>query len=182
MSCCATCGFSDCKCGGNGRYYVAGLLFGDVRSRVMLIRKARPDWMRGKLNGIGGHIEQGERPLGAMCREFKEETGVTIPPDSWKKFAVLVMDEETDKPQFIHWYTACVPNSADYKPSFDPLSPGEPVNWYSIDRVIQGFSGITMPNLNWLICMAKERIEGGNNVLRYRVTEKYTNDNEHSTE
>jgi 8-oxo-dGTP pyrophosphatase MutT (NUDIX family) len=153
-------------------YYVAGLLFADVRSRVMLIRKSHPDWMRGKLNGVGGHIEPEERPHTAMCREFKEETGLNI--EQWKKFAVLVGNEETDNPWWIHWYTACVANSCEHKPSFDPLSPGEPVDWYSIDRVIQGFSGITMPNLCWLICMAKERIEGANNVRRYHITEKYT--------
>jgi 8-oxo-dGTP diphosphatase len=55
--------------------YVAGFLFDDKRELVALIRKARPAWQAGKLNGVGGHIEDGESPEAAMTREFQEETG-----------------------------------------------------------------------------------------------------------
>lgn len=68
-------------------HYVVGFLFmPDIPSRhnpyqsweVALIRKSRPDWQRGLLNGIGGKIEDGETPFDAMRREFKEEAGLTI--------------------------------------------------------------------------------------------------------
>jgi 8-oxo-dGTP diphosphatase len=68
--------------------YVAGLLFSPSGEHVLLIRKNRPEWQRGKLNGIGGHIEDGEAPLAAMIREFKEETGMTV--KNWKHFCNLV--------------------------------------------------------------------------------------------
>src|SRR5690606_37644269 len=44
--------------------------------RVLLIRKNRPTWQAGKLNGIGGKIERGETPAEAMRREFREEAGL----------------------------------------------------------------------------------------------------------
>ena len=43
---------------------------------VVLIRKSRPEWQAGRLNGVGGKVEEGEDPYQAMRREFWEETGV----------------------------------------------------------------------------------------------------------
>ena len=65
--------------------YVVGFAFGV--GEVALIRKARPDWQKGRLNGIGGHIEEGESSHEAMVREFEEETGVEL--IYWDLFAKL---------------------------------------------------------------------------------------------
>lgn len=62
--------------------YVTGFLFGDDGSDVLLIRKTRPEWQAGKLNGIGGKVEDGECPASAMSREFAEETGVCF--EDWE--------------------------------------------------------------------------------------------------
>ena len=51
---------------------------------VALIRKNRPEWQAGKLNGIGGKIEDGEHPRYAMVREFREETGVETNEEDWE--------------------------------------------------------------------------------------------------
>jgi len=64
--------------------YVCGFAFQD--GRLALIRKKRPDWQKGKLNGIGGHVEPGESPIEAMHREFYEETGGVA---DWTHFATL---------------------------------------------------------------------------------------------
>lgn len=53
-------------------------------NRVALIRKRRPSWQAGKLNGIGGHREPREEGLAAMEREFFKETGVRIPASMWE--------------------------------------------------------------------------------------------------
>lgn len=58
---------------------------------VGLIRKARPEWQAGSLNGIGGHVEKSDKNhKAAMVREFQEETGVLVP--KWKKFAIMGSD------------------------------------------------------------------------------------------
>lgn len=54
--------------------YVVGFAFDETESRLALMLKARPDWQRGRLNGVGGHIEETESPLEAMIREWDEET------------------------------------------------------------------------------------------------------------
>lgn len=58
--------------------YVVGFVFNG--NGILLIRKNRgPHWMVGKLNGVGGKVEDGESYLEAMEREFIEETGCPIP-------------------------------------------------------------------------------------------------------
>lgn len=66
---------------------VVGFLFDAEYKNVMLVRKNRPPWQDGKINGVGGKIEKDEAPQVAMWREFFEETGHII--DNFKNFAIL---------------------------------------------------------------------------------------------
>jgi len=69
------------------RRYVCGFLFSADGARVVLIRKNRPAWQAGKLNGVGGKIEAGETPLDAIRREFAEETGLAVA--DWTRGVVI---------------------------------------------------------------------------------------------
>ena len=66
--------------------YVVGLPFSSRRDRLLLIRKARPTWQAGLLNGIGGKLESGETARQAMHRESEEEAGLAT---DWRDLAVL---------------------------------------------------------------------------------------------
>lgn len=75
--------------------YVCGFLFNQDRTAVVLVRKNKPAWQAGKLNGVGGKIEQighrpgeqrTESPQEAMAREFSEEAGVLVLPHDWRLF------------------------------------------------------------------------------------------------
>ena len=70
--------------------YVVGFAFSADKSKVVLIRKTRPAWQAGKLNGPGGKIEAGETPHEAMCREFLEECGVETTPADWHYFTKII--------------------------------------------------------------------------------------------
>ena len=67
--------------------YVVGFLFRNNGTEVALVRKLKPEWQRGRLNGIGGKIEPNEDSRAAMMREFAEETGANV--DDWRAFAWL---------------------------------------------------------------------------------------------
>lgn len=69
--------------------YVATFAFSLDEKRVALIRKNKPEWQKGYLNGIGGKVEEGETNLGAAQREFQEETGVLIPWEQLRRFCIL---------------------------------------------------------------------------------------------
>lgn len=72
------------------KLYVLGFAFSLTGERVALIRKTAPKWQAGLLNGVGGKVEQDELPRHAMTREFREETGVTVPSPHWTHFASMV--------------------------------------------------------------------------------------------
>lgn len=67
--------------------YCLGFMFqGDY---VTVVRKARPTWQAGLLNGLGGKVKNGENSLEAMCREFHEECAYITHPTEWKHFATM---------------------------------------------------------------------------------------------
>jgi 8-oxo-dGTP diphosphatase len=68
--------------------YVLGFMFNEGEDLVALIRKKKPKWQEGCLNGVGGKIDGAEIPKEAMIREFKEETGFY--QNEWRQFAQMV--------------------------------------------------------------------------------------------
>lgn len=67
--------------------YSLGFMFDTLGLNVALIVKNRPDWQRGKLNGIGGKLTDGESYDDAMRREFREETGADVA--DWDQFCTI---------------------------------------------------------------------------------------------
>lgn len=124
--------------------YVVGFLFAEDREDpwVVLIEKARPEWQKGKLNGVGGKIEPGETPDEAMRREFREETGLDV--QGWRRFADLIGSQD-----HIVFFEARAPWVELTRVQNQDLT--EPV------RVLQ-VSGMAfwpaVPNLRWLIPLA----------------------------
>lgn len=126
--------------------YVLGFLF-DGAGSVVLIKKNRPAWQAGLLNGPGGHIKDGEMPKDAMVREFMEETGVDVPAEKWRFFAILNGQTDGDGEDFeVHCFTCR--RTANLKQMTD-----EAVNWYSVNAA--GDPSL-VPGLSWLIPMAND--------------------------
>lgn len=87
-------GFSASGCSASGldlkpTRYVLGFLFRDNCTSLVLIRKDKPRWQAGLLNGIGGKIEPHETELEAMVREFREETGVDTSKSGWRQYCEM---------------------------------------------------------------------------------------------
>jgi len=130
------------------KLYTVGFLFNNERNEVLLIQKKRPDWQKGYLNGIGGHIEEDESPLECMTREFYEEADIKI--FNWEELAIIT-DEETWK---VHFYRTFVAD--DIFNSYESKTDEEVIG--CIFRKDE-YDGILLPNnviknLNWLIPMA----------------------------
>jgi 8-oxo-dGTP diphosphatase len=66
--------------------YVVGFMF-DKEHNVWLIKKNKPEWQKGRYNGIGGKIESYDLDhYAAMSREFFEETSALTEPYEWTEF------------------------------------------------------------------------------------------------
>ena len=151
------------------KQYVACILFDKYLSKAMLIRKSRPKWMKGKLNGIGGHIEYKESPFNAIQREFTEKTGLINP--KWTQFAILTGIDNEHNLFKVYWFTATVDQPDDWRAT-NP--DNEPVNWYLlIDDTHSIVDNNMIPNLKWLIEMAKTHIKGEDIATCYHIQEMY---------
>lgn len=117
-----------------------GFLFRDNNSEVCLIEKNRPAWQRGRLNGVGGHIEGGESPVEAMAREFREETGASV---QWRQFCLIVGSG-------YELYCFASRDSASVK-----TMTSEKVSWY---RTVD-LPPNALPNLRWIIPMASYKYD-----------------------
>jgi 8-oxo-dGTP pyrophosphatase MutT (NUDIX family) len=103
--------------------FCVGFMREALSDRILMVRKAKPTWQTGLLNGVGGKVDHQvpvvpeavaqvaakitnrpvadfqtqtrlETPLEAMVREFREETGIQTTPDEWR--LVLFMNDKRD--------------------------------------------------------------------------------------
>lgn len=124
-------------------HFVLGLVFNQTKDRVLLIEKRRPEWMAGKWNGIGGHIEEDETPGQAMIREAKEECGHSY--------------------LFEHKITFTCPGGTMYV--FAAIYPHNIINYKQIEDEqlsiwnVPGPEGLTMDNLKWIIPLCLSTIQ-----------------------
>jgi 8-oxo-dGTP diphosphatase len=125
--------------------YVCGFLFSMDRSRVLLIRKRRPAWQAGRLNGVGGKVEAGEGFAAAMTREFAEEAGLTIHP--WQQVLTLSGSDWRG-----HFFRA-----------FGDVDSARALTDEALEiHAVAELPGDTIPNLHWMIpLMLDEEVAGG---------------------
>lgn len=97
------------------KQYVLGFAFSRDKKDIILISKLRPDWQKGKLNGVGGKVEfEDISPIDAMYREFKEETGVECSREpsalgdynnSWQSFGFMKFEDDiTGIPSIVYLF------------------------------------------------------------------------------
>lgn len=121
--------------------YVAGFL---VRGEeILLVRKTHPNWQKGLLNGIGGHVDDRETYVNAMRREFLEETGLEI--NDWDPFA------SERGPGYIVMFYRHILKTAVYEWNPPPMNDKhEELRWHKMDNLERME---VVGNLQWLLPM-----------------------------
>jgi len=122
---------------------VVGFPFYDF-DLVYLIRKNRPEWQAGKLNGIGGHVEEGETAIDAMIRECAEETGILV--TDWTHVCVMKGEDF-----YLDVFTTQLPLGIAMETKTD-----EQIVRCSIHRLC--FEQ-TIPNTRFLVSMCREHLD-----------------------
>jgi 8-oxo-dGTP pyrophosphatase MutT (NUDIX family) len=134
--------------------YVVGFMFSEDNLRVALIRKTKPPWQVGKLNGIGGKINPGEWMFEAMVREFHEETGSKTTVDQWAYY--LSMNGIND--DGLPFRVECFATLGDV--SSLRTMEGEKIE-VVYTRTIHPLRDDMIENLPWLIALALDHLHDG---------------------
>ena len=119
--------------------YVMGLYFDLARHYVWLLKKDRPAWQKGRLNGCGGKIEPGETGYATMRREAREELGIDV--EDWEPFCVL---------SGVDWTVTVYRAFGNLVPT---QRESEEVVQARVDGVRMGGRGF-IGNIPWLVSMA----------------------------
>jgi len=128
-------------------HWVVGFAFSPARDRILLIMKNSPVQLKGKLNGIGGHVKPGELSSIAMSREFKEETGIATRPTDWKHVGIMHGDKGWEgKP----WRVDVFKMMFKEMPTTPLKSTPEGVVGWWLTSLVPNFSDIVR-NLGWLV-------------------------------
>lgn len=130
------------------REWVVGFLLDDNANRVVLIRKNRPAWQAGRLNGVGGKVEPGETVEDAMLREFREEADVVIL--DWQHFASLTWEEGV-----VRFFRSFHPS-----PVLQACrtTTDEAIEVHRVSALLEpGARDGVIPNLLWLVPLAAHR-------------------------
>lgn len=135
--------------------YVVGFMFSREMRNVALIRKTRPDWQAGKLNGIGGKVEDDESIEDAMMREFREEAGIATLRSQWRHFCTMSGNNDSGEGGFQVDYFATLDDPDRLKSMTD-----EKVEVIRTSDIHPLRSDV-VENIPWLISLAIDHLDDG---------------------
>lgn len=124
--------------------YCLGFAFPRIvlqEEEVILIQKEKPAFQKGKLNGVGGKVEDMEPSQDAMVREFFEETGVQTTRQEWRHVCTLFFEDAQ-----VDVFAAC-----DVRFWSCKTTTNERVDCYKVSAL---WCEKRMSNLAWLVPMA----------------------------
>ncbi|MBI4120506.1 MAG: NUDIX domain-containing protein [Parcubacteria group bacterium] len=128
--------------------HTLGFIFDPSLSKILLVQKQRPEWQKGKCNGIGGKIELGERSLDCIVRETHEETGLKINAEEW-----VYVGEIKSKEWNVDIYTTIYKGET----SDATTITDEQIGWFETNNLPLNVIG----NLKWLIPQAAYKLIHG---------------------
>lgn len=105
------------------QYVLIGIFSRDLQE-VMLVLKDRPDWQKGRLNLVGGKIEENEISYDAAMREMHEETGL---------YCNIVLNGKIIGDDF---EVFCYSGISDKKEISQGIGETESVAWYSLPDIL----------------------------------------------
>lgn len=133
------------------RSYTLGFIFDGEFEHVALMDKQRPDWQKGRLNGIGGKIEDGESSLACIVREVREESGLDTAEADWTR-----VSEMKGADFAVDVYGLCYPGNRDDVST----KTDEAVGWYAVASLPSN----VLSNVPWLVHLCIDKLR--NNKFR----------------
>lgn len=125
--------------------YCNGFMINPTTQEVLLIKKNRPDFQKGKWNGIGGKLEPGETPIQAMVREFWEETGLQTLEGYWVHTITLSGMDSKQQPFAVHFFRHFINDFANWK--FEQKTD----EYVAITLAPDVYRFPTLENMKWIL-------------------------------
>lgn len=129
-------------------HYTVGFVFDKNLQKVLLVHKLSPPWQKGKLNGLGGKKEFGEKSIDCIVREVKEEASVTISKKNW-----IYIGRIQEGESLVDFYITKTNHPHNFK-----SVEKEKVEWFNLKELPANI----MPNLTWLIPFAVDKFRNSN--------------------
>lgn len=135
---------------------IYSLVFAFCGPDVLLLRKAKPEWQAGLLNGVGGKLEEGETVFQCARREFTEETTVILPEDVKMHLfhAMYWHNYETHKDALVYCFGLELPKNLMIQAVLGTQGAPEPCIIWKRDKVTP-LTCPCMPNVPFLVEMAE---------------------------
>ena len=146
--------------------YVLGFVFDAGYHHVLLIVKNRPEWMMGKLNGLGGKIAAGESPRQAMERELGEETAGQLGPVDLVPFGRLRGDQDGKRWEVWLFYAYV---REEFSPRLSGIDVGEGTTFVADRADLPNWPAL--PNLRYLVPMAVNHARGVDRAAFFEIIE-----------
>ena len=118
--------------------YVLGFVFIGSDKILLQLKNRGGDYLNGKLNGLGGKIEEGESAISAMVREYFEETGDDRYLD-WHKFSSIFYKNGVELNVF-----ACTVSDGFY----------DNIEWSSQDSNAEKLFVFNLNDVDWNCCVS----------------------------
>ena len=118
--------------------YVLGFVFIGNDKILLQLKNRGGEFLNGKLNGLGGKIEQGESALSAMDREYFEETGDDRHMD-WHMFSTIFYKNGVE----LNVFTSNV-NDGFY----------DKIEWSSHDSNAEKLFIFELKDIDWNLCVS----------------------------
>jgi len=134
------------------KLFTVGFVFDTTLEQVLLVHKLKPATQAGKLNGVGGKIEDGETAIECMVRECQEESALLIPAVDWKEYATIKDTNGTNPGAKIYVFAALYSG----KMSDASKNDYEEVEWFPYNALPETI----WRNLSFLVPMAREALQG----------------------
>ena len=128
--------------------YTVGFIFDKTLTKVLLVHKERPEWQKGRVNGIGGKYEAGESAEDCISRETFEEAKLEIPPESW--VYIGAMHQQIGD-------VGILTTKYEGNPEDAVTNDHEVVEWFLIDKLPEN----TISNVRWLIPLCLDKLQKG---------------------
>jgi len=130
-----------------------GFVFDASLEHVLLLHKKKPDWQVGRLNGLGGKVEDGETAVACVARECREETCLNIPTERWTKCATVHQTDATGNEKVVDFF------ATTHEGDLSDAKRGdyEDVEWFNC---LAPLPNNTLQNLHFLVPLARETLRG----------------------